>query len=658
MYVRSICTAIVIASSIARAESPTDLVKRAADEVRREASTTATSRATTTSSTTRSTTTRATTRRASSRPATRLAAFPTPGELFKQMADAKAATQAKAQVAVIDVSGGFDERAAAGFNVFGGGGNSTFRELVERIKHASEDASVRAVLFTTGEGTSMNLAQVQEIRGEIARLRKASKRVFVYGDAYDTQSYLLASAATDVCLLQAGEVFIPGISIETQFYKGILDKVGVKADYVQIGEFKGAEEPYTRSDPSPELRGELERLTTSLMNQVVDGIGESRNLSGDKVRAIVDEALLPAERAKQAGLVDHLVDIDGLRDLLKSELGEEVNLLADYGATAGPDVDFSNPFAILGAMAKRPEETALPKVAVIYAQGVIVDGEGGGGGNPLLGGGERQVGGEAMRRAFRLALRDDNVKAIVVRIDSPGGSAMASEVMWQAMRRVAEKKPTIVSIGHMAASGGYYLASAGDTIYADPSAIVGSIGVVGGKIALGGLYEKLGIGTAAFNAGKNADIYSSTTEWTDAQRTMIRRWMKGTYDQFTDRIKTTRGEKIADIDKIARGRIFTASEAKTLGMVDTLGGLDAAIGEAARRAKIDGEPYDLKTLPPPPTMQEMLGGKAGGGASTLSPVLAMLPGEVRQSLGQSIAMGEMLQRRPVVLMTPYVLRVR
>ena len=139
---------------------------------------------------------------------------------------------------------------------------------------------------------------------------------------------------------------------------------------------------------------------------------------------------------------------------------------------------------------------------------------------------------------------------------------------------------------------------------------------------------------------------------------MIQRWMKGTYDQFTDRIRTTRGEKIADIDKVARGRIFTASEAKSLGMIDTLGGLDAAIADAAKRAGIDGEPYDLKTLPPPPTMQEMLGGKMSGGASTLSPILAMLPAEVRASLRQSIEMGEMLQRRPVVLMTPFVLRMR
>ena len=270
-----------------------------------------------------------------------------------------------------------------------------------------------------------------------------------------------------------------------------------------------------------------------------------------------------------------------------------------------------------------------------------------------------------MRRAFRMALRDEKVKAVVVRIDSPGGSAMASEIMWQAMRRVAAEKPVIVSVGNMAASGGYYLASAADTIYADPAGIVGSIGVVGGKIALGGLYDKLGIHVATFSAGKNADLYSSTTPWTDAQRRMIRNAMSTTYDQFTDRIKTTRGEKIADIDKVARGRIFTAAEAKSLGMVDQLGGLGDAIVEAAKRAKLEEGKYDLKSLPPPPTIQEMLAGRSSGGASTMTPVsaeamavLQMLPGDVRDALSESLQMGELMQRRPVVLMTPFVLRVR
>ena len=614
-----------------------------------------------------------TTSNATTSPATTTAArskFPTPAELIKQMQDAKKVEEAKVQVAFIDLSETFSERPAGGMSIFGGGGGQTFRELIERVQKARDDESIRAILFTMTSGIGLNMAQVQELREEIDAVRMAGKRVFAYADAYDTRSYLLASAATDVCMLQAGEIFMPGIGVETMFYKGVLDKLGVTPDFVQIGEYKGAEEPFTRTAPSEELRAEMEKLTKGLMDQLVDGISGSRSLPADKVRRMMDDAMVMSERAKRDGLVDHLVDIDGLRELLTDELGDEVALQQDYAEKAAPEIDFSNPLNLLTAMASKTKETELPKVAVIYAQGVITDGEDGGGGLPVpgFGGGEGGIASEPFRRAFREALRDDKVKAIVLRIDSPGGSAMASEVLWQSLRRVSKEKPVVVSIGNMAASGGYYLASAGDYIYADAAGIIGSIGVVGGKMALGGLYEKIGLTTTSFTQGENADIYSTTTPWTEAQRRMIKTWMKGTYDQFTQRIMTTREGKIADIDKVARGRIFTAVEAQELGMVDAIGGLQQAITEAAKRGKLGDGEYDLKTLPAPPTLQEMIG-KGGafgmsvpmGGAivgGEANAILSLMPSDVRESLAETIRLGQLMQKRPVVLMSPYTIRVR
>ena len=593
------------------------------------------------------------------------AKFPKPAELIKQMQDAKKAEAAKVQIALIDLSEPFSERpATGGLSIFSGGGGQTFRGLIERVHKAKEDASIRAVLFTMTDGIGLNLAQVQELRTAIDELRKVDKRIFCYADAYDTRSYLLASAATDVCMLEAGEIFMPGIGIETMYYRGVFDKLGITADYVQIGEYKGAEEPYVRTEPSEELKGELEKLTKGLMDQLVDGISGSRSIASEKVRRLMDDAMITSERAKREGLVDHLLDIDGLRDLLKTELGGEINFNEDYAEAKGPEIDFENIFSIFAAMNKKEAETELPKVAVVYAQGVIVDGEGGGGGLPIpgFGGDDGGIASEPFRRAFRKALRDDKVKGVVIRIDSPGGSAMASEVLWQSVRRISKEKPVIISIGNMAASGGYYLASAGDYIYADAAGIIGSIGVVGGKMALGGLYEKVGLTTASFTQGKNADIYSSTTPWNDSQRRMIKTWMKGTYDQFTQRIMVTREGKIQDIDKVARGRIFTAAEAKTLGMVDALGGLNEAIAEAAKRAKLDAGSYDLKTLPEAPTLQEMLG---KGGIAMSAPlggeanvILSLMPGDVRQSLMQTIQLGQLMQKRPVVLMSPYVISVK
>lgn len=598
-------------------------------------------------------------------------AIPSPRDLIAKMRDEKAKEEAKPQVALIDVSAGFPERGAAPAALSllgGGGGGETFRELIERFQAARKDKQVKAVLVTMNQGTGLNMAQIQELRAEFDALRKADKRVFAYADTYDTSSYLLASAASDVCMLEAGEIFMPGIGIESMFYKGTLDKVGVKADYVQIGEYKGAEEPYTRDGPSEELTAEMERLTKNLMDEVVNGISAGRGISAAQTRKLMDGVLVMSKAAQEADLVDHLIDADGIRELLKDELGvenaDDLALKVNFGRPDAPEVDFSNPFALLGAMAKQPVESNLPKVAVIYAQGVIVDGEDDGGGLPLIGGGDQSVASEPMRRALRLAMRDDNVKAVVIRIDSPGGSALASEVMWQSVRRLAADKPVVVSIGHMAASGGYYLASASDCIYADPSAIVGSIGVVGGKMVLGGLYEKVGLTTATFTQGRNADIYSSTTPWTESQRRMIRGWMKNTYDQFTDRIMVTRKGKIDDIDEVARGRIFTAREAKRLGMVDQLGSLDDAIGEAAKRAKLDEGKYDLKALPPPPTLQELLGRRGTIGlvapnvSAEKSVLLSLLPADVRQSLGQTIRMGKLMERRPVVLMSPFVISVK
>ncbi|MGC4032200.1 MAG: signal peptide peptidase SppA [Tepidisphaeraceae bacterium] len=538
----------------------------------------------------------------------------------------------------------------------------TFRELLERIGKARDDQAVKACLFYMAAGTGLNLSQANEVRDALVALRRAGKKTFVYADTYDTVGYTLASGATDVCILPGGEVFIPGIGFETMFYKGVFDKLGVHADYVQIGEYKGAEEPFTRTGPSEELKGELNKLVDSYYKQITDGIAVHRNLKTEDVKRTVDAAILSARQAEQAGWVDHLVDSDGLRDLMKQELGGDVRLTANYGAAERDEVDLSNPFAIFALLNKKTAVSDKPKVAVIYAEGTIVDGEGGGG---LLGG--SSVGSEQIRRAMRLAARDDTVKAVVIRIDSPGGSALASEAMWQAVRRVEKDKPVIISVGSMAASGGYYLASAGDWIVADPTSIVGSIGVVGGKFVLTGLYDKLGLSTETFSRGQNADLFSQTTPFSDRQKRMVTTWMKNTYDQFTDRITSTRGEKIKDIDKVARGRIFLAADAKDLGMVDEIGGIEKAVTVAAERAKLPGGAYDVTVLPQPTTLADVISGRSAeaGAARVLpkvqvdvTPLLGTLPATLRTSLSQQVDLMQIMQTRPVALMSPYVLTTK
>lgn len=588
--------------------------------------------------------------------------LPTPGELLKQIKAREAEHAKLLQVAMFDFTRGISEKPPE-FDLFGRGEMFTLRTTLERLAAAKEDKDLKAVVLYMGTGTSLNLAQAAEVRESLADLRRAGKKTFAYADAYDTVSYAIASACTNVCLLEGGEIMIPGVGFETMFYKGTFDKLGVKADYVQIGEYKGAEEPYTRTEPSEELKGEMNKLVDSYYRQIVATISDQRSLSSEEVKHLVDDAMISGKVAAKSGLVDHLTDPDGLRDLIRHELGDDIDVNHHYGEPDREKLDFSNPFALLAQMTKEPEPDTRPGVAVVYAEGVISDGESQ---SSMLGGGGG-IGSEDIRKAMRIAGRDDNIKAVVIRIDSPGGSALASEAMWQAVRRVSKNKPVIISIGGMAASGGYYLASAGDYVVADPTAIVGSIGVVGGKFVLNDLYEKLGLSTMNFSRGENANLFSSTSTFDERQKRQVRTMMKNTYDQFIERVTSGRGHKIKDIDKVARGRIFLAADAKELGMVDEIGGLRRAIAIAADRAKLPANDYAVQTVPPVTTLGDMLTGRSEADAASIvrpmvqvkdDSIMRLLPRNVREQLVKQIQFMELLEQRPVVLMSPFSLQTR
>ncbi len=597
-------------------------------------------------------------------PAVEKPEFPSPAELMKKLKAEKDRKAAQSKVVYFDLSEPVTDK-PAGFSLFGDD-RLVVRTLVEQIRHIKADKEIKAVILTLGE-TGLNLSQATEVRDALADLKKAGKPSFVFADSYDTDSYTLASGASDICVLEGGEIMIPGVGLETMFYKGLMDKVGVKADYVQIGEYKGADEEYTRTAASEELKGELTHLTKAMYDQLVDGIVSHRHIDRELVKQTIDESILTGKIARDRGFVDHLVDQDGLRELVAKKLGNEINLITDYGRPLREAPDFSNPLGLLASLTKKSEPAAetKPQVALIYAEGVIQDGEVDDG--PF---GQEGVGSDNMRRALRMAARDENVKAVVIRIDSPGGSALASEVMWQAVRRVGAKKPVIISVGSMAASGGYYLASAGDHIFADNTAIVGSIGVVGGKFVFKDLFEKVGLHTETFSVGRNAGLFSSNEPWTDRQRTMVTTWMKQTYDQFTTRVMTTRQGKIKDIDAVARGRIFLARQAKDLGMVDELGGITDAVNYAANKVSLQEGAYDVKVLPAPKTLADYLNGTVAAehesAAFRFKPTIEISPDSILRTLSPSlrkqvmlqVRMMRLLQDRPVMLVAPFTVTER
>jgi protease-4 len=578
-------------------------------------------------------------------------------DLAKRIRQLNDQPEKPAKVACFDLATGVVEK-PSDFSLLGGDASAvTLQSLIDRLHHARDDKEVRVVLLKLGSpGT--NLSQSQEIRDALVEIRKVGKKVFVYADEYDTDTYTIATGATNICILPGGGVEIPGVSIETMYLKNLFDKLGVKADYVQIGDYKGADEEFTRTGPSPEFRGELNKLMDGLYQQVITGISVNRNLPEDQVKGILDDAILSAQSAKDRGLVDHLVDVDGLHDLIGDEMAEPVKFAEDYDAPGKEAVDLSSPFALFSMFMKKPETSSKPAVAIVFVDGVIVDG---GLSASLLDG--ETIGADTIRQAMRNIATDDSIKCVVIRINSPGGSALASEAMWQAVRRVAAKKPVVISIGNMAASGGYYLASAGDRIFADPSAIVGSIGVVGGKFVTKDLFDKLGITTESFHRGHNADLFGSDAPFTDHQRKMVKSWMTETYDQFIARVMTTRGGKIKKIEDVAQGRVFIAEQAKDIGMVDEIGGVGKAIVYAAGQAQLKPG-YDVRIVPAPRTLADLL---TGNGLSTAAPIqpkveisdtsiLRAMPQALRSMVGEELQILQLLQDRPVVLVAPFAVR--
>jgi len=442
----------------------------------------------------------------------------------------------------------------------------------------------------------------KEIRKAILDVRAADKDVYCYVETVTSGLYLLASSATRLSIVPTGEVSLVGIHMEHAYYKNLLDKLHLEADMEHIGEYKSAAEPLIRTGPSPEADEMHNWLLEDLYNQLVDGIAESRGMAPEKVKELIDNGPYIAERALEAKLVDAVEYKQEFIANIKQKHGKSTRFTRNYGVQEGPDVDFSNPFAMfeaIGRMMKGETETDKPVVAIVYAEGMIIDG-------PSRQGmfGSNAVGSTTLSRELDKAREDEKVKAVVLRIDSPGGSSMASEIIWHAAKLLGEKKPLIVSMGNVAASGGYYIACCADTIYADPGTITGSIGVLGGKLVTKGLWDWVGVSFHENKRGRNSDLFTSNRKFDDKQREIVRQQMQDVYTVFTRRVTDGRGKKLADdIEKLARGRAYTGQIALAKGLVDKLGGLDEAIVYAAEKAKI--KDYQIRILPKPKNIMDV-----------------------------------------------------
>jgi protease-4 len=463
------------------------------------------------------------------------------------------------------------------------------------------------------DSPALGRARADEIRAAIGRVRAAGKPVAAWFVGGGPVPFAVAMACDTIAMPPAATLELTGVRAEMTFFKSMLDRLGVQAEILQVGEFKGAGEPLTRDSMSPNLRRQYEAFVGDLFEQLVERVAEGRDLPADRVRGLIDTGVFTPEAARAAGLIDAVGYEDEVVDAVaKRARLEEHKVVRDYAARKMDD-DFSG----LGGLVKLVEMLSGQKqdrpagggkrIAIVHVTGEIREGKGR---DDLLGG--ASAGAETVIEAVRDAARDDAVAAIVLRIDSPGGSALASDLIWRAVKRAG--KPVVASLSDVAASGGYYVAVAADRIVAAPGTLTGSIGVVGGKVAVGGGLEKLGIHTDVVSRGRNAGWLSPTEPFTDAGREAFMATMQDVYRLFTTKVAAGRKLDPEKVQTLAEGRVFTGRMAKEAGLVDRLGTLDDAVDEAKKLAGIAAdETPERILLPEPRGLFDDLFGATGGG---------------------------------------------
>jgi protease-4 len=515
-------------------------------------------------------------------------------------------------VAVFRLSGPLSEAPADETLAMFGSVGTSLKDLVARLGKAANDPAVKAVVILP-DSAAIGLAQTEELRKAMALVRDHGKEVFVHADSLMLTQYLLASGASRVSVVPTGLVLIPGLHGSSLHVRGLLDKIGVKPDFLTEGAYKSAAELFMREQPSPEADEMMNWLLDSWFSSFKDLIAAGRKVDAAKAQTWLDAGLFTADQAKASGLIDAVEEQDDFEAMLKERYGKDTVFRKKYGRETKPEVDFSSPlafFKIWGDLLRGPEkkEGAKPAVGIVYVNGPIMDG------NPereMFGGVHAAYSGE-VRDALAKAAADDSIKAVVLRVDSPGGSATASEIILDATKRLKAKKPLVVSMGDVAGSGGYYVACGADTIFADPSTLTGSIGVVAGKLATTEMWKKIGITFKEYKRGQNSGILSSDDVFTDGERARMRAFMDEVYGVFKGHVTEIRGARLKKpIDELAGGRVYTGKQALELGLVDRLGSMSEAVAFAANQAKITD--YDTRVVPEPRTLIDRLSEQLTGG---------------------------------------------
>ncbi len=533
------------------------------------------------------------------------------------------------------------------FKKFFGGPDQSLTGLVMQFKKAKIDKRIKAILLDVNM-SGVGWGKAEEIRDAITDFRSSGKPVYAYIEFGLNKEYYIATACDKIIVPPPGELFINGLAADVMFFRGSLDKLGIYPDIFQIGKYKSAGDMFTQKEMTDAHREYINSMLDDLYSHYISAIAQARHKTPEEVRALIDNAPYSAIKAKEAGLIDEALYRDDVETMMKRLLG--------YKDTDAFVAVRSNDYRDVS-----PESLGLNKgerIAVIYASGTI-----GSGSSENSPSGDQSIGSDTVSKALNDAAADKSIRAIVLRVDSPGGSGLASDVIWHAVEAANQKKPVVVSMSDVAASGGYYISASAAKIIAQPSTITGSIGVVAGKPVMRGFYDWLGISNEYVLRGKNAGMFRETEKFSDEERAKFEDWIKTTYYQdFVPKVAKGRNKDAGFVDSVGQGRVWTGAQAKDRSLVDDFGGLDKAIDVAKQLAKIPADKGVERVILPYPTtfLQELLSG--GGDNSNTEvekqrAVFAALPEDARRALRYMALMDRMKNGESMLLM-PYDIRVK
>jgi protease-4 len=524
----------------------------------------------------------------------------------------------------------------------------SFSSLLTQLRKAKIDNRISALVLDINF-PGIGWGKADELRDAVKDFRASGKPAYAYMEIGSNREYYIATSADKIYLPPSGDLYINGFAAEAMFYKGSLDKLGIETDVIQFGEkYKNAPDQYTKKKMGDGQREVINNIIDEYYGHLKNAIAESRKKSVDEIDPIIDNAPYSAPEAKEKGLIDDALYRDQVYAQLKDRLGYKAD---DELRTISGSQYRDIPSDSLGL-------NKGERVAVIYASGAINVGHSTD--SPF---GGQMVGSDTIVKAVNDAAADNSIKAIVLRVDSPGGSALASDLMWKAIEDAKAKKPVVVSMSDVAASGGYYIACNANKIVAEPSTITGSIGLFLGKPVLKGFYDWLGVSNEYVTKGKNAGIFKETEHWTDSEMQKMREEAHHIYfDNFVAKVAKGRGKTNEEVDAIGEGHVWTGTQAKSNGLIDEFGGLEKAIDVAKQLADLPAD-KDVRRVvfpEPRPFFESYFGSDDSNDAKTKqaeAALAASLPESARNAFRYSQLFDRMSQG-DAILMMPFDLRIK